>query len=130
MSSILLSALTLAVFSSLQDVGPESALRKFHVAAVNGEQRALMDVTEPNVPPEAIQALQARVQAVARQGGRYEVRQISRRREWAHALVVYSVGRLEVPQIWVLEKRDGRWLVNPQKTLTLMAQPFNPGSRL
>lgn len=117
-AAVLLSVLTLTVFYRLQDYGPESALRKFHVASVNGDWRTLSQVTIANVPEDVLVDLQKSVSEIARAGGRYEMRQIVRTREKAQALVVYSLpfrGQ-EVPHIWVVTKESGRWKVNPGET--------------
>jgi hypothetical protein len=119
-SALLLSVSTIAVFAVLQDVGPESALRKFHVAAVNGDFRRANEVCEPGSNEEYVRFLQRSVAQVARAGGRYEVRQVLRRRTVAQALVVYSFPfrSQEIPQIWVLKKSQGRWYIQPKETVS------------
>lgn len=117
-SALLLSVVTLAVFGLLQDHGPESALRKFHVAAVNRDQKGLLDVIDVNTDPNFVMQLQQNVYTVARMGGRYEMRQIMRGQGTAIALVIYSIPRRnqEIAQMWALKRERGKWRIDADAT--------------
>jgi hypothetical protein len=124
--ALILSALVLGVFWALRDFGPESALRRFHMASVNRDEAMLGDVTDFSPNPQYAQALSSRVQDLARAGGRYELRRMDRSRTRVVAEVVYRfpfTGQ-QIPSLWVVEKTQGRWRVNPYRTMTLMERAF------
>lgn len=124
--AFILSALVLGVFWALRDFGPESALRRFHMASVNNDQGMLEDVTDFEPNPQYAQALRSRVQDFARAGGRYELRRMDRSRTRVIAEVVYRfpfTGQ-QIPSLWVVEKERGKWRVSPYETIRLMERAF------
>jgi len=116
----ILGALTVGVFYVLRDFGPESALRKFHFAAISRDLEALDDVCDSAADPDATRYLVTELQSAARRGARYEVGKVVRKGDQAVATVIYRYpGQgIEIPTLWVVEKKDSRWRVNPHLTMT------------
>ena len=122
--AFLLVALTLLVFGTLRDFGPESALRKFHIAAANDDFRGMAAVSAPNSSGQAIEALRDRIAQFAILGARYEVLHVTRRKEMAVAEVGYVNPRSGaiVSALFVLKRRPFGWQVDPEASIALMEQ--------
>ena len=112
LSAGILALLTLGVFYVLQDYGPESAIRKFHVAAAAGDAGALQSVTQQPVRTQEVQILAAKVRRLLGEGYRYQVLRMDRSPTQVRAAVVYTVGNIELPEIWVVEKDGRSWKID------------------
>lgn len=117
-SAALLSALTLGVFMVLREYGPESALRKFHRAAVNGNTRELARAVTPGSYPENLLSLASMVHSYARQGAQYQLKNVDRkeRRVVAEVAYILPTRQMEPHMFWVVDKRPEGWRVNVNAT--------------
>ena len=117
-SALVLVLLTAGVFWVLQGYGPESALRKFHRAAINHEWRDLEEVVTPGSYRQNVQLLASMVETYARIGARYQLGRVRRSSNRVIAEVFYSFpNNRSDPVFWVIEKvRDG-WRVNVNETV-------------
>ena len=130
-AALLLATLTISVFWALQNSGPESVLRRFHRAAVNGDFQELAEVVSPDSTPQAVRILQYGVADYARMGARYQMLRMKRSPRLVQATVAYVLpNRQMVPTMtWIVEKRGTQWKVNADKTLSVLAQAFASPTR-
>lgn len=115
----ILAALTLGVFWILRDFGPESALRRFHQAALNGRVADLQAVTvEPVVSP-SVKELVASVQRTFQRGGQPpRVARTERMPRLVRSVLLYQVGGdVFVPAVWVVRREKAGWKVSASETL-------------
>lgn len=126
--AVMLSLLVVACFGALNGAGPESVLRRFHVAAANRDFQQMQSVCIQGASAGAITTLGNQVSAYARSGGRYLVRKIVRRRNSGLAEINYISpnGQQVVPVLFVLKKDRGRWYVDPDETLMRRYQLYGP----
>ncbi|MFQ3587077.1 MAG: hypothetical protein SNJ74_02275 [Fimbriimonadaceae bacterium] len=124
----ILAVLTLGVFWSLREYGPETALRKFHRGAVQREIEEVYRVTVPNPNPNTVGFLATRIHQFAQQGARYQVRYVQRRAGFVVAEVEYVFDRrgIRVPMLYVVRKVDGQWRVDTDASIALMARGLLP----
>jgi hypothetical protein len=117
-SALVLAVLTGGVFWILQDYGPESALRKFHRAAVNRDLRELSQVVTQDSFRQNVELLAAMVEGYARNGARYQLREVNRqnRRVIAEVEYVFPNRGLSVPMFWVVVKDREGWKVSANDT--------------
>ena len=117
-AALLLAGLTAGVFWVLQDYGPESALRKFHRAAVNRNYRELTQLVAPNSYEDSLNRLYYMVDTFARSGAQYQLLYVKRENKRVVAEVAYAWPnrKLVVPVFWVVEKFPGGWKVNVNQT--------------
>lgn len=66
--SILLSGLVLGVFWVARGFGPESALRAFHIAAVNNDREGMRDACVDTASEQALGVFAQRISDIARAG--------------------------------------------------------------
>lgn len=129
LAAVLLSSLTLGVFYVLQYYGPESALRKFHRAAVNRDVDELLSVIADDSYRENVQFLGSMVENYARIGARYQVYKVDRgnRRVVAEVGYVLPNRQLTPPILWIVEKKRGGWKVDVNETVDIMQRKmFGP----
>ncbi|AIE86149.1 hypothetical protein [Fimbriimonas ginsengisoli] len=116
-----LCLLTLAVLYPLQDYGPESAIRRFHVAISHDDGVELQRVTAQPIQSENVQWLARQVQGLMKAGARYQLLRMQRWPTQVRAAIVYTSPSDErFPMIWVVEKRGRIWRVDADKTVTIM----------
>jgi hypothetical protein len=126
--AILLAAITLAVFWILQDYGPESAIRRFHQAAITGDRDTLQGVSLHRIESPAVQELENDVRTLLRGGGAYRILRMDRGPRRVSAEVVY--GRpgspVVIPMIWFVDKPEGHrsWRVNAPAIIAFRRQVF------
>ncbi len=122
-SSILLAGLTLTVFASLASYGPESAIRRFHLAAVSGDAADLQVVTAQPVDQPEVVALADFVRGIAQQNGSFQLGKVDRKSRIVVADVQYQIpGVRPVLTVWIVQKPppETRWKVNAAETLAVM----------
>ncbi|HRK20521.1 MAG TPA: hypothetical protein PLX06_01850 [Fimbriimonadaceae bacterium] len=121
-----LGLLTFGVFFVLQDYGPESALRKFHRAAVNGNLREVSEVVAQDSNREFVEGLAGMVFRYARAGARYQLLHVKRENKRVVAEVAYVLpGRpVAYPVLWVVEKERGGWKVDVNETVKIRLQTY------
>ena len=125
-AALLLALLTVAVFWVLQDYGPESALRKFHRAAVNHNRRELLETVAPNSYRQNVEALAYTVDSYARSGARYQLKNVERenKRVWAEVAYLFPNRPIEFHIFWEVEKVPGGWKVNVNDTMQRILTGF------
>jgi hypothetical protein len=128
--SILLSGLVLGVFWVARGFGPESALRAFHIAAVNNDREGMREACVENASEQALGVFAQRIGDIARAGGQYKVRGVHQRKEdLVIAEVNYSgpFSQRAVPTLFIVRKVRSNWLVDPDATLQLMIDAMRSG---
>jgi hypothetical protein len=125
-ASVLLSLLTLSVFYVLQDFGPESAIRKFNQAILDGDRNAEERASSQSLDGQEEQWLHTTVQRNLQAGGRLRLWQLDRHVDHppsyvvAHVDYVFSNGSL--PFIFIVTYENHVWRVNPEATLAILRQ--------
>lgn len=120
LASGLLAVLTLSVFWVLQYYGPESAIRRFHVATLSGDLDELQQVTAEDVGNPAVLALREKVYVIANAGGTFELGRMGLDGRSVAAEVRYRVPRLGIlVTVWLVQKpaNDSHWKINATRTL-------------
>lgn len=119
LASGLLGVLTLGVFFLLQYAGPESTIRRFHMAAA-GDKLELVDrmVVEEAQSP-IVAELRLTVRDLARAGGTFQIGEVKFEKLTATANVIYQFRQGTAVTEWVAEKKDGEngWRINAHATL-------------
>jgi hypothetical protein len=120
-SAFSIAVLTVGVFWVLRSIGPESVLRQFHQAALNGDRPLLSRTLTPESSAGSVDFLAGRVVEYGREGGRFRLSGIDRRGKFAVADVSYVFPNrgLVVSTLWVLEQRSGKWLINADETASM-----------
>jgi hypothetical protein len=114
--------LTGTVFWLLRDYGPESALRKFHRAAVNRNVRELLHTVPDDAERSNVEFLAMMVENYARFGARYQLLHVKREDRLVMAEVAYVLpNRPMAPSVlWIVAKyRDG-WRVDVDRTMRML----------
>ena len=121
-----LAAVTLFVFYTLQDIGPESAIRRFHEAVITQNLPALQSVSVQSLDDPNTQKLATRVVEEIGHGARYQLLHMDRGRSEVGAEVAYIRPDGSVaPTYWIVERHPGRqWRVNAMRTLSIMSRTF------
>lgn len=123
------AVLTLAVFYQLRDYGPESALRKFQMAAISGDRDALQRVCKQDATGQSVQILQTTLRQFNANGARVRMGMLNREtridvvqgesvkvRSVVAEVRYYMPGRVESIH-WVVDLGPAGWLVNADETL-------------
>ena len=110
-----IAAVTLGVFATFQDYGPESAVRRFHHAIANKSPNELAQVVEGPIDTTSVHDLGLDVdQALKASGANYRIVKSERSPTQVEMLALYG-GR--PPIIWVVVKARDRWRIDPYLTL-------------
>ncbi len=121
-AALLLAVLTLSVFWVLQDVGPESAIRRFHQALARRDAGELQSVTLQPLQAPAPQALVSRTQTLLTQGARFRVLRMDRTPNQVIAEVAYVLpNKTGTVMLWVIRNSDRTAAWRVDATATLMA---------
>jgi hypothetical protein len=123
LSAGVLVFLTLYVFYRLQDYGPESAIRRFHAAIKNRDPVDLQRVTKQPIDSSNTIKLIGMVQPWLAEGWSYKLLRMDRSPFQVRAAVVYTPPKeegYERPLIWVVEKSGRAWMVDVDKTVTIL----------
>jgi hypothetical protein len=146
--AILLGGLVLFTFSTLQNYGPESTVRKFHAAvhSINQAQSSktaisqsdwatLRSVIEEDIGPlngRNVQASQdglimiSRALQYFREGRTYSLARMDRYTREVRIAVIYQRNKFpSTPIVWIVDKPIGgrEWKINARKTLSAMSGP-------
>lgn len=115
-----LALITLFVFYTLQDVGPESAIRRFHMAVLQGNRSEIDALASQGANAPTTQWLESKVvNAIAVLHARYQVMHMDRSDTSVGAEVAYVLPNgSTMPMYWIIEKDRGRhqWRVNADRT--------------
>ena len=114
-----LAAVTVLVFYTLRDYGPESAIRRFHTAAAASNSEGIDQVAVQDLRSDFTRALATKVyQLIAYSGAHYRIVGMDRQPNQVDAVVAYTVpDRKPLLLPWVIEQRDRVWRVNAERTL-------------
>jgi hypothetical protein len=114
-SAATLAVVTLTVFATFQNYGPESAVRRFHHGVQSGDEAEIAQVVATAPDTSAVKDLRKFVTAVLSAGGpSYRIVKSDRTTTQVDMLAIYD-GR--PPIVWVVIKvRDG-WKIDPYLTL-------------
>lgn len=117
--AVVLLGLVLLVFAVLQNYGPQSTVRRYHMAIQDRQLAALSRVlVEPvdSPPSQLLNSFVARQLQIAN----YRIVARDDQADGIRLLVVYSArqGRWTYPVVFFTEKSGSRWRVNASKTLT------------
>lgn len=119
-AAVLLAAMVLFVFSVLRDYGPESAIRKFHMAVLKDNPAELQAVTEQPIGWVSVQSLVERVRQADALGAKYYVARMERRPDEVVAVAMYALhDGSHGTAIWDVRKEDGVWKIDANRTLTV-----------
>lgn len=134
-----LSALVLGVFAVLRDYGPDSALRRFHQAAVSGDEQTLQRVCKQPVSSNAVGYLRAKLKSLDARGARIRmgavhsetrVDTVGSTATKVPSVITevryYTPGRIETIY-WVIDHEPSGWLVNAYETLMFPAKRLGVG---
>lgn len=115
--ALALGLLVLFVFATLQNYGPESAVRRFHEAVLTGDFKRLEEtVYQPSRGPYASDIV-GELGPILASGARIRLRDVDRRPSQVFVSVVYYLpdGR-QGSFIWVTQKTQNGWKVDTQET--------------
>jgi hypothetical protein len=125
----LVASLTLAVFYQLRDYGPESALRKFQMAAISGDREGLQRVCKQGASSQSVQILQNTLRQFNSTGARVRMGMLTREtridkvdgqdvriRSVVAEVRYYMPGRVEAIH-WVVDLGPAGWMVNAEETV-------------
>jgi hypothetical protein len=132
LASVLLGLLTLSVFFVLQDYGPESAIRTYNEAVLNGDTAAMDQIsTQGHDDPDA-EWLRVYVNEFLRQGGRLRLDRMDRDMDRVPAIAIAEVEYVRpappaMPWRFVVRKSDHVWKVDPRATHLLIIRQQQKG---
>ena len=109
-----LAGVTLGVFATFQNYGPESAVRRFHHAILTGDDKELAQVVDAPNETSAVRDLRQYVTRALNGGSNYRIVKSERSPTQVEMLALYA-GR--PPIVWVVIKARDRWRVDPYLTL-------------
>lgn len=121
LAALLLAALSLGTFAMLQGVGPESALRRFHQHAANGEFEMAFTLTGGS-SPEQVATVAESINRYARARVQFQVTEKIPTRSGMIVRVDYTFPNgMIIPAYWVLENtgKGGAWRVNVSRSLEM-----------
>lgn len=122
LSAALLSLVTLFVFGSLRNYGPDSVVRKFHMAALERNWRAATPLVDPDFDSEPTAELWVNLNAILGQyGASYDIQNVQRKPNEAVLVVRYQTPEGERRLIWVVTRKSGVWKIDTRRT-TLAAR--------
>lgn len=121
-SALLLSALTLAVFAYSKDQGPESAVRRYHQAIVEGDLMSLQQTETAG--GRYSRELAPYVSQVMAQSQRASLGRVRQNGRLAYVDVIYPLasGRGMVAIRFVVEKPKLRWQVSSDETVKMLSR--------
>lgn len=124
-AALVLSLLTLGVFALARDKGPESTVRRFHVAVAEGDSSAVMRLMTDGERVSG-RELRAIVSSLVSQGARVQLGRVQIDGRLAYVDVAYLNARNQV--VWalryVVKKDDLRWQIDAGETNALRRQMF------
>ncbi len=109
-----LAAVTLAVFATFQNYGPESAVRRFHQALTARDLKAIAQVVDTSPDNSAVQDLARYVEAARMGNPNYRIVKSERGKDQVEILAFYASGAL-IP--WVVVRDRDHWRIDSYLTL-------------
>ncbi len=119
-AAVVLALGTVTVFWVLQDYGPQSAIRRFHLAVAENNSVDMQQVVAQPVTSSDVQEL-IRGVVFLTSNGPYQIARMDRQPREVAAAAVYSLpgGQRQV-LIWVVVKDHRLWRVDATRTLDLL----------
>lgn len=123
LTSSLLSLITLFVFGTLQNYGPDSTVQKFHHAAAAGDAEAAVPLVTPDFDSSSTQELWATlVWLMANGRTEYAITHYQREVNKAGVVVRYRLPNGEMRTlVWDVDRVEGKWVIDTRQT-TLAAR--------
>lgn len=124
-ASIALSVLTLSVFALSRDRGPESTVRRFHQALMDGDPIGLLR-TMSDGDRESGRYLRTQVSQTLARGVQIQLGRVTTEGRLSYVDVLYvSPGNQTVGAYrFVVKNSDDRWLIDSGATIRLQVQMF------
>ena len=118
LTSILLTLVTLFIFGNLQNHGPDSALKQFHLAASEHNRIDASGLVTPNFDSAPTQELWIYITGLmANRRTVYEITHVTRQANAAAIVVRYRLPKgANRALIWKLIRTDGNWRVDTRET--------------
>lgn len=123
-AAFVLGALTVTVFYMLQNFGPESAIRRFHHGAGQGDFREMARVTLEDPSSPSFRFLANLVREHASRGAQVRLSHVERRAGRAFASVDYIMLNQYYPMTWIVDRKQAGWFVNATETCALLTGPM------
>lgn len=119
--AIALAILTFLVFASLQNFGPESTIRRFHVAIANRDIKLLQSTLAQDVSNQDVAELIGWTRPLLQSGYSYRIQRMDRQPSEVRAAVLYSRPRsFSQARIWVVERRGRQWIIDASKSARIL----------
>ncbi len=125
LASALLAVLTVFVFSTLRNYGPDTAVRRYHQALLEQDLNEVQRYTVGSVQSSSSRALINEVLPILIQGGSF---QIGRRTAQKDPRIVFTEvmytrrDRQKIGMVFVAERTELGWKVNADKTLYVLVK--------
>jgi len=120
LAASVLVALTVAVFAASRNTGPESSIRRFHLALLNRREADFYTVVlPPKTPPGATVA--AETEFLLRRGARVRLGAIEKRPPRATVEVAYIFDNGVYARRFALVRQRGTWMLDLDETARLMS---------
>lgn len=118
--AIVLAALVLAVFSQLQNYGPQSAVRRFHEALLTNNDKELEEVLYQPTDPLAVARIVSRFYPlIHEEGAHIRLRDVQRSPSVVYVSVSYHTPNHAGYAVWVTTKTPSGWKVDAAGTWSL-----------
>ena len=123
LTSILLSLITLFVFGTLQNYGPDSTVQKFHKAAAEMNRDAAAPLVSPDFDSSSTQELWTLLVGLMANGRtEYMITHHQRKANQEVIVIRYRLPNNEVRTLmWDVDRLDGKWVIDTRET-TLAAR--------
>lgn len=120
-AAVALSGVTLATFGALQNYGPASTLRRFHVAVERNDAADAARVLDLPLEANESRVLVSLVAGLVRRGEPYRIARMERLPREVRAVVAYE-GRdgLSRAFVWVIVKEGRTWKIDVRRTATIL----------
>ena len=122
----ILAVLTLGAFYILQEYGPVSAVRRFHMALARGDKASEQQVIDEPVKDESVQYLEKIVGGLIGQGVQPQLARMDSQGDQDDVAVVYHLpdgGTLAI--IWIVERKKSIWKIDAHSTATALYQSLH-----
>jgi hypothetical protein len=119
LTAVLLSLVTIFVFGSLQNYGPDSTVRQFHQAAAELDRNGAAALVSPDFDSSSTQMLWRELNTLLANGKtEYQISHYQRKANQAAIVVRYRFTNGEARTlVWVVSRMDGKWKIDTRETL-------------
>ena len=130
LTAILLSLVTIFVFGSLQNYGPDSTVRKFHQAAAELDRNGAAALVAPDFDSSATQDLWTSLTSLLANGRtEYQITHYQRKANQAAIVVRYRFPNGEARTlVWVVSRIEGKWKIDTRETLLAARYLLSPST--